>query len=132
MDTASQSISLMPKYPFIVLMCLSLTAYSAQPKQHLLLKSGTYTFKHKFSEQPDAGSSPLVVKIKGNQIAVYNREGSGVFPKGLIEKGTLMFHQKSQAWIISTSAEDINAEEVGGCSDGPTMVDLLNKTYWSC
>ncbi len=132
MDTISQSISLMSKLPFTLLMCFALTAYSAQPKMHLPLKSGTYTFKHKFAEQPDAGSSPLVVKIKGNHIAVYNRENSMGFPKGLIEKGTLVFHQKSQAWIISTSAEDINAEEVGGCSDGPTMVDLLNKIYWSC
>ena len=122
----------MPKYPFIVLLCFALTANSAEPKQHLPLKSGTYTFKHKFAEQSDAGSSPLVVKIKGKHIAVYNRESSAVFPKGLIEKGILMFHQKSQTWIISTSAEDINAEEVGGCSDGPTMVDLMNKIYWSC
>ena len=122
----------MSKLPFVILMCSALTAYSAEPKQYLPLKSGTYNFKHKFAEQPDASSSPLVVKIKENHIAVYNRGSSAVFPKGLIEKGILMFHQKSKTWIISTSAEDINAEEVGGCSDGPTMVDLMNKIYWSC
>ncbi len=122
----------MPKYPFILLMLFALTAYSAESKQHLPLKSGTYTFKHKFAEQPDAGSSPLVVKIKGKHIAVYNRESSMGFPKGIIETGTLIFHQKAQVWIISTSPDDINADEVGDCSDGPTMVDLLNKIYWSC
>lgn len=123
---------LMSKLPFTLLICFALMAYSAESKQCLPLKSGSYTFRHQFAEQPNSGSAPVTVKIKGNRISVFNHAKSMGFPKGLIEKGTLIFHQKSQAWIISTSDDDINANEVGGCSDGPTVLDLMNKIYWSC
>jgi len=107
-------------------------AYSAEVKKVLPIKNGDYQFQHKFAEHPDMESIHFLVKIRGSHIAVLNVESSDVFPMGLIEEGTLMFHEGEQEWIISTSPNDINAKEVGGCSDGPTVVDLIKKIYWSC
>lgn len=107
-------------------------AYSTEVKKVLPIKNGDYQFQHKFAEHPDMESIHFLVKIRGNHIAVSNVESSDIFPIGLIEEGTLMFHEEEQEWIISTSANDIKAKEVGGCSDGPTVVDLIKKIYWSC
>ncbi len=53
-------------------------------------------------------------------------------PEGeLIEKGTIMKH-KSGKWIIGRSKKDRYAPEIGGCSDGPTMIDFKKKMYWTC
>ena len=27
---------------------------------------------------------------------------------------------------------DAGADEVGGCSDGPTVIDLVARIYWTC
>ncbi|MDP2229612.1 hypothetical protein [Methylotenera sp.] len=37
-----------------------------------------------------------------------------------------------QEWIISASLNDIDTNEVGRCSNGSTVVDLINKIYWTC
>ena len=116
----------------LTILFIPLLAYAAELKIPLPIKSGEYIFQHKFAEHPDMESIHFRVKINGNHIVVSNVENSEVFPIGLIDEGTLMFHEKAQEWIISTSPEDINAEEVGGCSDGPTVVDLVHKIYWSC
>lgn len=98
------------------------------------LSDGDYTFKHKFAEanQSEIESINLLVKIKGNHIVVINNDRFDVFPKGLIEEGTLMWHAKSGQWIIGSTPDDIEAPEVGGCTDGPTVIDLINKIYWTC
>lgn len=35
-------------------------------------------------------------------------------------------------WVIVRSEADRHATEVGGCSDGPEVVDLQQKIYWTC
>ena len=61
-----------------------------------------------------------------------NETESSFMPLGLIDEGALGFHKRSNQWIIVRSKTDLEANEVGGCSDGPTVVDLKNKIYWSC
>jgi len=122
----------MKSFLALLLMLFVPLAYSAEVKKVLPIKNGDYQFQHKFAEHPDMESIHFLVRIRGNHIAVSNVENSDVFPKGLIEEGTLMFHEGDQEWIISTSPNDINANEVGGCTDGPTVVDLVKKIYWSC
>ncbi len=43
-----------------------------------------------------------------------------------------MWHAKSKHWIIGDNAKDKQAEEVGGCSDGPQVIDLKRGIYWTC
>lgn len=98
------------------------------------LKDGLYDFEHKFAETEHykIKSINLIVKIKGNNITVINNDKYDVFQKGVLEEGTLMWHLKSKQWIIGNSPADIDIEDVGGCSGGPTVVDLKNKIYWTC
>lgn len=98
----------------------------------LPLRSGVYTFKHKFAEQPDMPSLVLTARIRGHHIVLINRSASEVFPKGVIAEGTLMWHAASRQWIIATSKTDRHAKDVGGCSAGPDVVDLRKKIYWTC
>ena len=34
--------------------------------------------------------------------------------------------------LILNFEEDKNAGYVGGCSDGPEVIDLAKKVYWTC
>lgn len=74
----------------------------------------------------------LQVIIDNPKIVVQNTEESKIWPTGVIEDGELFFHKASQQWIIIHSNEDKKALEIGGCTDGPTVVDLVNKIYWTC
>ena len=47
-------------------------------------------------------------------------------------KGILMQHKSTKKWIIGVKPEDVNAQEIGGCTDGPTVIDFKNKIYSKC
>ena len=96
------------------------------------LRDGEYVFSHYFAEHPNMGGQPLTVRIAGLRVTVLNRSPTSVFPVGVIEEGTLFWRRKSKQWIIADQEEDRRATEVGGCSDGPSMIDLENRVYWSC
>lgn len=113
----------------IVLMGFSVTVL-AEPK--LPIRAGEHKFKHKYAQHPNMPSIPLVAKITGRKIVLTNEVASQVWPKGIIAEGELMWHAKSKKWIIGSDKSDRNAIEAGGCSDGPEVVDLKNKTYWTC
>jgi len=77
-------------------------------------------------------SITLTAKISGRRIKLINNSQSSVFPKGVIASGKLMWHSSSSQWIIGQSKSDPFAKEAGGCSDGPEVVDLQLKIYWTC
>jgi hypothetical protein len=103
---------------------------TSSPEPPLL--NGEYSFTHRFAEHPDIPSIQLTVQINGRRIVLTNNDRTDVFPAGLIEEGTLMWHASSAQWIIGSSAADADASEVGGCSDGPSVVDLQRRIYWTC
>ena len=98
------------------------------------LASGDYVFEHKFAEAEHSSipSIKLNVQIRGRHIVLTNNDKTDVFPAGVIEEGTLMWHATSGQWIIGTAPGDVDAPGVGGCSDGPAVVDLERKIYWTC
>ncbi len=114
----------------LVALATAAAAFAAEPE--LPIRPGQYAFRHKFAEQPDMRSIPLVARISGRLIVLINEVQSNVFPKGVIAEGTLMWHAKSGQWIIGEDESDRQAEDVGGCSDGPDVVDLEHKIYWTC
>lgn len=103
------------------------------PEPKLPLSSGVYAFQHRYAED-SSGGHPLKVIIKGRHVTVINeRDSPGFpFPKGIIAGGSLMWHAKSGRWIIGQDPSDARAEDAGGCSDGPEVIDLLNRIYWTC
>ena len=96
------------------------------------LPSGDYAFMYRFEEHPGIPSIELSAQIRGRHIVLINNNRTDVFPKGVIEEGTLMWHAGSGQWIIVTDPDDADALNVGACSDGPSVVDLQRRIYWTC
>ncbi|TQM16707.1 hypothetical protein FB548_0075 [Pseudoxanthomonas sp. 3HH-4] len=105
----------------------ALTSEPAMP-----LPSGTYAFQHRFAEHRDLPSIRLEAWIEDGRIRLTNHDRNDVFPRGLIAEGMIVWHAASRQWIIAAQPEDATAIDVGGCSDGPEVVDLQRKIYWTC
>ena len=105
-------------------------AHGADPP--LPLPSGHYVFAHRYAEHPTLASMTLEVSLHGTHIVVRNRVARAPFPAGVLAEGQLMWHTASGQWIIGDSPADRHAPEVGGCSTGPDVVDLLRRIYWTC
>ena len=116
----------------LTLIALIATAAQAGNTPPLPIPSGKYIFQHRFAEHPAMKSISLTAKISGTHIVLTNTEPSDIFPRGVIAEGTLMWHAQSKQWIIGSAPSDRYAKEVGGCSDGPEVVDLRKRTYWTC
>lgn len=115
-----------------VLIGLSLAASVSASSPKPPLSSGEYAFQHRFAEQPSIPSIPLTARIRGDRIELINSTSDKVFPLGVIESGTLMWHAASKQWIVGHQRSDRRAAEVGGCSDGPAVIDLERRIYWTC
>ena len=113
---------------------VALAVLGCQSSTEPPLPSGDYVFVHKFAEAEHSSipSIKVDVQIRGRHIVLTNNDKSDVFPAGVIAEGTLMWHTASGQWIIGTESTDVDAREVGGCSDGPEVVDLERKVYWTC
>lgn len=118
----------------LVLLALAIlvSACSDASAPAIPLAPGQYIFQHRFAEHPTIPSVELQVTIAGSHIVVVNPTASNPFPAGTLAEGQLMWHAMSQQWIIGQEASDKSALDVGGCSDGPETVDLVNKIYWTC
>ena len=117
-----------------VLLVLAVSACGERSNKEPPLPSGDYVFMHKFAEaeQSKIPSIKVNVQIRGRHIVVVNNDKTDVFPAGLLEEGTLMWHAASGQWIIGREPADAGAADVGGCSDGPPVIDLECKIYWTC
>lgn len=120
----------MKKLLFLLLMLISACSQQAGPA--IPLASGQYVFKHRFAEHPTIPSIRVDVRIEGSHIVVSNPVASDPFPAGVLAEGRLMWHARSGQWIIGNADADRLASDVGGCSDGPEVVDLAGKIYWTC
>jgi hypothetical protein len=105
---------------------------SSGPPPKVPLATGRYEFQHRFAEHPDIQSIKLIAEVIDDNIVLTNADSDRVFNFGVIEQGTLMWHARTQQWIVGNSEEDRNAEHVGGCSDGPSVIDLVELVYWTC
>jgi hypothetical protein len=121
------------KRDFILLMALcTICVWSRSEDVTLPIADGTYVFLVKFAEHPDMTGGHLDVDIRGKKIRVTSEANSSVFPAGLVDEGVLLWHALSKQWIIGQTESDAQVEHVGGCSDGPFVVDLQHKVFWTC
>lgn len=113
--------------------CLILCAYTATLAQKP--KDGTYTYSIAFGEWngKSLGATCSVI-IKGDSIKViHNGKGNLTGKKGdILDRGIIMKHTKTGKWIIGHSNKDRNAKEIGGCTNGPSVIDFKRKKFWSC
>ncbi|SKA41636.1 hypothetical protein SAMN04488128_105485 [Chitinophaga eiseniae] len=103
-------------------------AYAQKPK------NGTYVYQVAFDEWGGRShGATVLVKIKGDSIYVIHNGGNLSGKKGeIIDSGIIMKHRKSGAWIIGHTPADKDAPEVGGCSDGPSVIDFKRKKFRLC
>ncbi|NRS90340.1 hypothetical protein HNQ02_003280 [Flavobacterium sp. 7E] len=100
-----------------------------------ILSSGTYLFSIRDAEYQ---GHPIVAKckviIEGEKIKViYTDNTLSILKYGeLFDEGILIIHKKTGQWIIGHSKKDADAKEVGGCSDGPRVIDLKERVLWNC
>ena len=116
----------------LVLAAIFAASCSAPAGPPIPIASGQYDFRHRFAEQPTIPSILLKVTIDGSHIVVSNPKASDPFPAGILAEGELMWHAGSGQWIIGNDTADRSVSEVGGCSDGPEVVDLADRIYWTC
>ena len=113
----------------LILLLASAATVAGKP---LPIKAGQYKFAHHFAEDPSFPSITVDVRIRGRHIVVTNNDKTDVFPHGVLSEGTLIWHSASKQWIIGDTQKDADLSDVGGCSDGPEVVDLKNRVYWTC
>jgi hypothetical protein len=115
---------------FVLSLLCAATELRADPV--LPTKSGDYTFHHRDAEFPRSKGFPVKVSIRGYHITVVNPKPYGPMPAGVLEDATLMWHPKSKQWIIGHSDADRDAPDVGGCGDGPNVIDFKTRIIWTC
>ena len=103
-----------------------------QSKESNEIPQGTFVYGLYFSEfSGRMEDAPCNVTIKGNHIIVEKTADSELSGPKIIIEGELRKH-KSGRWIISQNPEDVNSDEIGGCSDGPTPIDFDTKIIEWC
>lgn len=132
--SAQESVKIQPKSDSVK---LEDTVSASKPKVERedfseIPPTGTYTYGM-VNEEWRGQISPEVfyAQIKGRHIKIINR---GILTGGkgsIVDEGTIMRH-KSGVWIIAHSPDDVNAEEIGGCTDGPMIIDFKRKVVISC
>ena len=98
-------------------------------------KDGTYTYFIAFEEwQGKSLNATCTVQIKGDSIKIINNGTGNLSGKkgDIIDEGILMKHTKTGKWIIGHNVKDKDAKEIGGCSNGPAIIDCKQKKFWSC
>jgi hypothetical protein len=96
--------------------------------------SGTYRYDMAFAEWDGKSMGEKVtVIVTGDSIrVVYEGDGTLTAEKGeILEEGRILKH-KSGAWIIAHHEHEANLDEIGGCSDGPRIIDFKNQKFWFC
>ena len=114
---------------FLVL-AFSCAATATPPDQPLA--TGRYEFQLRYAEHPNIKGIKLIAEIIDDHIELTNADSEEVYDFGVVAEGTLMWHEASRQWIIGQTDEDRIASRVGGCSEGPPVIDLLKLEYWTC
>lgn len=95
---------------------------------------GIYRYDIAFTEWQGSSLGELVtVTIEGDSVSVrYEGDGRLTAKKGQILDSGILRKHRSGKWIIAHDEKDISAPEIGGCSDGPNVIDIIKKQYWMC
>lgn len=116
-----------------IIIFLSLFELKSNPNE--IPPDGEYIYQIRFAEWENRyHGQDVKVVIKGDSIKVFHHKGelSNIKIGELFEEGIIKFHEESGNWIIIKNEEDMDTEEVGGCSDGPTIINFEEKYYLLC
>ena len=104
----------------------------ARPRSPTPPRDGSYRFEHRYAEHASLPGFAVTVVVRKGRVSVINPQAEDQFPRGTIDGGLLLWNHPTRQWIIGQSAADAYSDNVGGCSDGPTVVDFQRRIYWTC
>jgi len=106
-------------------------AHAAPP---VPLASGEYRFLMKDVEFPNLSGTPIRIVVSGRHVKIVSDSlDSTAFPLGsIVDEGTIIWHSATGQWIVGNKESDGDAAEVGGCSEGPAVIDFVGNVYWWC
>lgn len=111
------------------MVCTSFVTKAQRPSD------GIYRFKIIWEEFSGKSlGATCTVEIKGDSIRIIH-DGNKFLTgeKGeILDEGIIMRHRKTNKWIVGHSKKDINAKELGGCGDGPSIIDFKKRTWLGC
>lgn len=99
--------------------------------------NGTYTYEIAFAEwEGKSLGDEIIVVLEDGHVSLIISENSnaiwmGAQPGDVWEEGTVRKH-KSGVWIISNDKSDVDLGEIGGCTDGPIIIDFEKRTIEMC
>ncbi|MEZ4852402.1 MAG: hypothetical protein R3B93_28235 [Bacteroidia bacterium] len=129
---------LSPGFLLFLISIISLFSFSCQSSGNTEstsypVKDGTYTYEIFFAEWNGRFKGPdCKVIIEDGIITVVHIEGLSREKGEIIAEGLLQKHVATGKWIIAESEEDIHAEEIGGCTGGPVIVNFKKKMIEIC
>lgn len=77
------------------------------------------------------GETVTVEVIADSVSVVYDGKGS-IAPAGTVLASGLLMKHKSGVWIVGSTPEEAQLDEVGGCSGGPEVIDFEQLLFWWC
>lgn len=103
----------------------------SQEKSVQEIPQGTFIYELYFAEfSGRMANSECKVIIKENNITVEQTENTNLTGGKAIFKGLILMH-KSGKWILADDENDVNADEIGGCTEIP-IIDFDKKVIEWC
>jgi hypothetical protein len=96
--------------------------------------SGPFTYSILWDEfgGKDLGNTCMVIINKDSIKIIHNGKSNLTGNKGdVLYQGIILKH-KTGKWIIGKSPKDKNAKEIGGCGDGPPIINFKRKFVRLC
>ena len=98
-------------------------------------KNGTYIYEVSYAEWEGRSlGATCTVIVKGDSIAVFlnDRLTKKYKNEDIIGQGIIMQHKATGKWSIGQNPSDKYAKDIGGCSDGPQVIDFKHRRFESC
>jgi len=94
---------------------------------------GEYRFEIRDPEFPEqVGIEARATFDTGDKVVIETVKDSYRYPAGARFEGTLAWNAPAKKWVLASQPADANAKEVGGCSDGPEVIDFEHFVLWVC
>lgn len=95
---------------------------------------GLYTYQVAFAEwEGRSHGITVAVRLRGDSIWIIHNGGVLSGKKGsVIDAGIIMKHVPTGQWIIGHRPGDAHVKDVGGCTEGPSVINFKKKLFWMC
>ena len=98
----------------------------------IIPNNGEYLYSVEFAESGMITKNAVKIIINNSKIKIINNGILSGKKDEIIDEGFIMKHKKSGEWIIAHNEKDTLSKEIGGCSDGPLVINFKKKILFMC